>query len=42
MNIEMSIELYNGKKSCNATFSCHDLDKADGFNTSVEWNGSCQ
>ena len=31
MNIEMSMELYNGKKTCSAAFGCHDLDTADGL-----------
>ena len=30
MNIEMSMELYNGK-TCSAYFSCHGLDTADGL-----------
>ena len=29
MNIEMSIVLYNGKKTCRAAFSCRDLDTAE-------------
>ena len=31
MNIETSMELYNGGKPCCSTFSCHDLDAADGL-----------
>ena len=30
MNIEMSMELYNGE-TCSKAFSCHDLDTADGL-----------
>ena len=27
----MSMELYNGKKPCCSTLSCHDLDTSDGL-----------